>query len=221
MLGHHGETMRGLLRPGFHSGTVPKAYRKIRSEFREADATGRPPAIGKWEHDLHHVAHAIEALAERELIPLLKASKAWNGLTLRVEHVRVNVIAIELELAVEGEIALSLPPPGMEEGGGRLVGVVSTPHPNPPPQGGRGPETPNLKLVFENVDGTIVATLTNRGWVDRLTDPQRDILGVGLDELVRLGAAGWSEDGTAWPGKQTDEPWTWDARVAFWEGAAK
>ena len=35
-----------------------------------------------------------------------------------------------------------LPPPGRGEGrgGGRLGGEVSTPHPHPPPQGGRGPE---------------------------------------------------------------------------------
>src|SRR5262249_2346914 len=29
VLGHHGETMRGLLRPGFHSGTVPKQFKVI------------------------------------------------------------------------------------------------------------------------------------------------------------------------------------------------
>ena len=223
MLGHHGETMRGLLRPGFHSGTVPKTYRKLRAAIRDADATGTPAGVGKYEHDLHHVAHAIEALAERELLPVLTASRVWHGLTPRVEHVRVSVVAIELELAVKGDDQLLLPPPGRGEGGGggRLDGEGFTPHPNPPPQGGREENSPNLKLVFENVDGTIVATLTDRGWVDRLTDAQRDVLGVGLDELVRLGAAAWSEQGASWPGKRTDEPWTWDARVAFWEGASK
>src|SRR5208282_370442 len=33
-IGSHGETMLRLLRPGFHSGTVPKLYRKLRRAER-------------------------------------------------------------------------------------------------------------------------------------------------------------------------------------------
>src|SRR5207237_6509609 len=33
MIGSHGETMRGLLRPGVHSGSVPKLFRKLRYAY--------------------------------------------------------------------------------------------------------------------------------------------------------------------------------------------
>lgn len=188
VLGHHGETMRGLLLPGFHSGTVPKAYRKIRAAVRATEVTGAVPAGGKWRHDLDHLGHAIAATVERELLPLLTASNAWAGLTPRVAHVRVFVQTIEVELGIDGI---------------------------------DGFDGPNLRLAFSNVDGAIVATLADHGWAARLTDAQRDVLGIGLDELVRLGAAGWSDASPPWPGKRPDEPWTWPARVAFWDAAAK
>ena len=33
-VGGHGETIRGLLHPGFHSGTVPKYYARLRAAER-------------------------------------------------------------------------------------------------------------------------------------------------------------------------------------------
>ena len=39
-IGHHGETMMRLLRPGLHSGTVPKRYARLRRAERKARATG-------------------------------------------------------------------------------------------------------------------------------------------------------------------------------------
>jgi len=41
MIGHHGETMPRLLRPGFHSGTLPKLFAKLRKTRRRAERTGR------------------------------------------------------------------------------------------------------------------------------------------------------------------------------------
>src|SRR5262249_58981978 len=41
MVGSHGETLARLLRPGFHSGTLPKLHAKLRKAERRA---GRPPA---------------------------------------------------------------------------------------------------------------------------------------------------------------------------------
>ena len=35
VIGSHGETMLRLLRPGFHSGTVPKLYAKLRRAQRK------------------------------------------------------------------------------------------------------------------------------------------------------------------------------------------
>lgn len=95
-IGHHGETMRGLLRPGFHSGTVPKLYGRIREAVRDAEATGRPAALGRWEHGLEDVAAAVAATAERELVPLLKSAACWGERTPTVGPIRVGVQTIEV-----------------------------------------------------------------------------------------------------------------------------
>ena len=38
-VGPHGETIKALLQPGFHSGTVPRLYRRLRREERDASQT--------------------------------------------------------------------------------------------------------------------------------------------------------------------------------------
>ena len=52
-IGPHGETLAGLLQPGFHSGTVPKLYARLRAAERQAirdGATGAAyaPARRSW-----------------------------------------------------------------------------------------------------------------------------------------------------------------------------
>ena len=39
-VGAHGETMMRLLRPGIHSGTIPKTYAKLRRALRRFNANG-------------------------------------------------------------------------------------------------------------------------------------------------------------------------------------
>src|SRR5262249_46333361 len=59
--GSHGETMARLLKPGLHSGTIPKAYSKLR---RGGQA--------KHRETLHHVEESIRAFAGGELAMLLE-----------------------------------------------------------------------------------------------------------------------------------------------------
>ncbi len=83
LIGSHGETMRALLRPGFHSGTVPKAHRKLRAAWR----AGRRDRLGRWHHDLDHVAEAVRRFAERELVALLQTCPEWADTPLHVRAV--------------------------------------------------------------------------------------------------------------------------------------
>jgi hypothetical protein len=90
MLGSHGESMRGLLRPGFHSGTVPKLFRKLRHAEH---------AKASWlHHDLDHAAEGIHRFAERELVELLPHSPDWGTLRLGVGAVRFGCQRVTLEL---------------------------------------------------------------------------------------------------------------------------
>lgn len=95
MLGSHGESMRGLLRPGFHSGTVPKIHRKS----RKALATGDRAKVSLLHHELEHAAEGVHRFAERELVPLLLGSKNWGGIVVEVTGVRFGVQRAEIELS--------------------------------------------------------------------------------------------------------------------------
>ncbi|QJW93379.1 hypothetical protein [Frigoriglobus tundricola] len=95
MVGSHGESMRGMLRPGFHSGTVPKLYRKA----RQAIAAGDRPRAALAHHDLAHAAEGVHRFAERELLPLLAGSNEWGGVAVEVAAVRFGVQRVEVDLA--------------------------------------------------------------------------------------------------------------------------
>ena len=98
-LGHHGETVRGLLRPGFHSGTVPKAFASIRRAIDKAETNGEAARLRKPLDTLHHVEHAIRHFVERDLLAYLASTRAWAGVPLRcsgihlgLQHIRVEIV---------------------------------------------------------------------------------------------------------------------------------
>ncbi|HUR54934.1 MAG TPA: hypothetical protein VMZ71_12450, partial [Gemmataceae bacterium] len=93
-LGSHGESMRGLLRPGFHSGTVPKLYKKMRAADRAGDRT----TVALYHHDLEHAAENVHRFAERELIPLLEGSPDWGKLHVEIGHVHFGCLRVVIEL---------------------------------------------------------------------------------------------------------------------------
>jgi len=89
VVGGHGETVLRLLRPGLHSGTVPKLFGKLRH------ASG--PAAHKQHESLHHVKTSLRHFAERDLLAVLAGSKRWGGLPLEVAiHLGTNRIRFEL-----------------------------------------------------------------------------------------------------------------------------
>lgn len=115
MVGSHGESMRGLLRPGFHSGTVPKLCRKLRR--------AKPARVARYHHDLEHVAEAVRRFVERELVPLLEGCPEWGGSKLGVGHVRLGCqrVVIEIECAELGRDPLVV---AFENRDGRVEAAV-------------------------------------------------------------------------------------------------
>jgi hypothetical protein len=93
-LGSHGESMRGLLRPGFHSGTVPKLFKKMRA----ADRKNERAAVARLHHDLEHSAEGVQRFAERELIPLLDGSPDWGGVKVGVKRVHFGCLRAVIDL---------------------------------------------------------------------------------------------------------------------------
>ncbi len=98
-IGLHGETMGRLLRPGFHSGTVPKRYAKLRLAERRARAGGDWGPVRKHLLALHLVELSIRRFVEREFLELLQESKSWQAPTVTLEHIRLTTNSVQLSLA--------------------------------------------------------------------------------------------------------------------------
>jgi hypothetical protein len=83
-IGSHGETMLRFLRPGLHSGTIPKLFGKLRRAERSAQRSGTWKTVHKHEETLHHVQEKISYFVDRELVFLLNQNLPWamTSLTL-------------------------------------------------------------------------------------------------------------------------------------------
>jgi hypothetical protein len=101
-IGHHGETGQGLLRPGFHSGTVPKLYRKLRAGWLDGD---RPPPERtiKTQQDLHHIEVALRRLCEREVFPLWAAVQTTANLRPVVKEIHLGCQHFVLRISLADE----------------------------------------------------------------------------------------------------------------------
>lgn len=88
-VGSHGETLYRLLRPGFHSGTVRKVFRKL----RKAERKGLSAEVRKHSEALHHVEEAVAHFVTRELFALLAQSGRFpEAQALRVEKVDITTL---------------------------------------------------------------------------------------------------------------------------------
>jgi hypothetical protein len=98
VIGSHGEKMRALLRPGFHSGVVPKTFAK----WRRASQAGNLPKARHWEHYLHHIVEALERLVSRELVPYLNASTRACGTVFSSDHPHLSTNKVRFPFHVSG-----------------------------------------------------------------------------------------------------------------------
>lgn len=96
-VGSHGETVKGLLRPGFHSGTVPRLYARLRSAEGRAALDGDWRAVRANREHLHEAEAAMRKFVERELVALLGQADGWRGrLTVGAVTLSTNAIRVEL-----------------------------------------------------------------------------------------------------------------------------
>ncbi len=86
VIGHHGETMARFLKPGFHSGTIPKLFTKLRRAAWKHDEH----AVSKHKEGLHHVEEAIARFAERQLVAMLDECAAFRAADVALEHVEIG-----------------------------------------------------------------------------------------------------------------------------------
>jgi hypothetical protein len=131
MVGSHGEKVRALLRPGFHSGVVPKTFAKLRKAVR----SGNHARERKHHHTLEHVAEAVHRLIERDLAPLLNQSRRWGGLPIDIEHPELTPNRILLPILLpashfgEGQGGRERTTLSLEERGGWVIASINQPGP--------------------------------------------------------------------------------------------
>jgi hypothetical protein len=106
-VGRHGESMRRLLLPGFHSGTIPKLFAKLRRQLR-----GRAGSVAgtRAGEQLAELTHDIAAFVDDECLGLLRRSRSLDAVAIRVADVRLatNRIAIDLAADTVGPEALTI-----------------------------------------------------------------------------------------------------------------
>ena len=93
-IGHHGETVASFLRPGFHSGTIPKLYTKL----RRAAWKGDEHAVTRHKLGLHHVEEAIAKFADRQLVSMLNEVSAFRATDVALQHVEIGSNRIQITI---------------------------------------------------------------------------------------------------------------------------
>jgi len=89
--GSHGETARGMLAPGFHSGTIPSLFRRARHGRAGAD-------------DFHHTTAAIESFLRTEFIAPLAGTQGFPP--VRLHDVRLTKASISARVWCGEECAV-------------------------------------------------------------------------------------------------------------------
>lgn len=119
-IGSHGETMVGLLRPGFHSGTIPRTFVRLRRAYRRIDEAGDWKAVNRHQAALRHIEELVRRFFDREFCALL--SKGCTGvLAPRTGLIHLATNRVDVELTYPSAPPLWL---AVEECGGWLTASV-------------------------------------------------------------------------------------------------
>jgi hypothetical protein len=159
-IGSHGETVQGLLRPGFHSGTVPKAFAKLRRAVRAGDHHRE----AKQRHAIDHVREAVERFADRTFVAYLRASARWGPEPVILGHpiLAPNRIVLPVLVGVGREpVQIAL-----EERHGWIVGSV-------PVEGGLNDVRPEQRAAFADA----LTGLYKRAGVDAVREQVAAVFG--------------------------------------------
>jgi hypothetical protein len=121
-IGHHGETMASLLRPGFHSGTIPKLFTRV----RRAAWRGDERAVARHKDALHHVEEAIATFVERQLVSMLNEVSAFRASDVALHQVEIGSTRVRISLVCPS-VSDGVATIRFERQGGWLVASVPRP----------------------------------------------------------------------------------------------
>ncbi|MBM79458.1 MAG: hypothetical protein CMJ78_02540 [Planctomycetaceae bacterium] len=123
LVGDHGETMIRLMKPGFHSGTLPKLFARLRRCERKIHLFRRRQNRTKYLRNLRHLEIALRQFIQRELIAQLTESRAWGPQEVTVGSIKIASNSIRIELRCE-ELANQHLTLSFQEQSGWLVATI-------------------------------------------------------------------------------------------------
>jgi hypothetical protein len=97
-MGPHGESIKSLLTPGFHSGAIPRLYGRLRVAEQRACWTHNWAAARAIREELNEIGSAVDRFVSRELLAILEESPGWPEQCISVGKVDLSVKRIVIEL---------------------------------------------------------------------------------------------------------------------------
>jgi hypothetical protein len=187
LVGSHGETMVRLLRPGIHSGTLPKLFAKLRrAERRGAGRSqGDKPTAFKRLEALHHVEESIRRFVDRDLIALLAQSRTLRDAAIAAGQIHLATNRIRIELRMTGAAAGSGSTSETE-----TETATETGHP-PVRQSEAEPAGGGLWIELEHQHDALIAGLDGPAWLPRLAPEQTRVLDLALIGFFKMCGIEW------------------------------
>ncbi len=124
LVGSHGESMIRLMKAGFHSGTIPKLFKKLRRVDRNRRPSRRRRLRSRYEEKLYHTIEEVQHFVERELLVLLEESHQFSNKKVRLQNIQVASNSIRIALECEEYSAGPLVLAFQEQSGWLMVGVL-------------------------------------------------------------------------------------------------
>ncbi|MEI8374272.1 MAG: hypothetical protein WCJ35_15725 [Planctomycetota bacterium] len=201
LVGSHGETLLRLLRPGFHSGTIPKRFAKLRRAERKSLRGGDSGVVRKHREVLHHIEVDLHRYIEREFIAWFRESRGWTLPRPHVDeiHLATNSATIEIMMppAVEGPLVMAF-----QVVDGRLQLELSGKVCNE-----------RLSAVAHHVFRTAIINVLKTGGVERFCHSQC----ARLSSLIHSSDEAMSADDAVPPLEIGSLAMPWPEWVAMWE----
>lgn len=97
-VGSHGETVERLLRPGFHSGTLPKLFRKIRRLENDSASVKRFTKRRSAMKKLHHVTEYVHRFVDRDFLALVNSCDLGQSGRIVCSDVKASTNSLSITL---------------------------------------------------------------------------------------------------------------------------
>ncbi len=125
-VGRHNETVRRLLLPGLHSGTIPKRYARLRAADKETRDSGNWTGVHKQLRAFEELQLCVSRFVEREFVWFLGEGgfADSSGIQAGAIHLTTNRISVEVNLGETIPAPLAMQIDARE---GRLLANITAP----------------------------------------------------------------------------------------------